>query len=252
MTEESGPQRPIRLVVAGHDIVRAGLKAVLEVEPDLEVVGLAGPGDDVLALVEQVQPDVVLLHPGMPTSSGPDLCARLVELHPALRVLIVSTYAEMDLVRACIAAGAHGYIIKSIDGRELTQAVRDLYRGEISVTSAVAGRFIDQMGALVRVRTRPDDWRSGSTLPAASTDDELPAAPLRGVPRLTGREQQVLARLLDGERVPVIAADLFVSQSTVRNHLSSIFKKVGVHSQAELIHRVRAGRNGSTSAWWTS
>jgi DNA-binding NarL/FixJ family response regulator len=238
-------QRPdpdsIRLVIDDHEIVREGLKAMLNAEPDLEVVGVAGPSDDLLGLVDQTRPDVLLLNPRLPAMSAPDACGQLVERHPWLRILIVSAYAEMDLVRACIAAGAHGYVIKDIDRPELMQAVRDLHHGDFVVSSAVAGRIIDRMRALVRVRTELADWRSVTALFAGTTNEDPPAeTSIRVLSRLTAREREVVVRLMDGERVPGIAADLFLSQSTVRNHLSSIFRKVGVHSQAELIRVLRA------------
>jgi DNA-binding NarL/FixJ family response regulator len=232
---------PIRIVVVDESgIVREGLKAILGAEPDLQVVGVAGSADDLFGLVEQTNPDVVLLNPRLHAMSGLEACARLVERHRRLRVLIVSTHSDLDLVSACIAAGAHGYVIKDIERPQLIQAVRDLHRGEIVVSPGVAGRIIDQMRALVRVRTSLADWRSVNAMFAfRRSDDPRGLPPIPTFSRLTVREQDVLARLMNGERVPWIAADLFVSQSTVRNHLSSIFRKVGVHSQAELIRRLR-------------
>jgi DNA-binding NarL/FixJ family response regulator len=230
----------IRVVVDDHEIARAGLKAILASAPDFEVVGEAGPGDDLLQLVAQTQPDVVLLNPRLHAASGDDVCARLLEQHPELRILVVSTYAAIDLARACIAAGAHGYVLRQIDGLELMQAVRAVHHGQVAVSPAVAGEIIDEMRILVRVRTEPADWQSATARLAPTNDRPVSSASLSALSRLTSREREVLARLLDGERVRSIAADLFVSQSTVRNHLSSIFRKVGVHSQGELIRRLRS------------
>jgi DNA-binding NarL/FixJ family response regulator len=230
----------IRLVVDGHEIVRAGLRAILAAEPDLEVVGETGTDDDPLALVAQTQPDVLLLNPQLRARSGPDVCAQLVEHMPRLRILVVSTYAEIDLVKACIAAGAHGYVIKNVGRAELTEAVRAVHGGDVAVSSTTAARVIDQMRTLVRVRTSRTDWRS-LTLPTLDPDlDPHHTATVSDLSPLTSREREVLDHLLDGERVHTIADALFVSQSTVRNHLSSIFKKVGVHSQAELLRRLRS------------
>jgi two-component system response regulator DevR len=227
----AGPQA-IRVVVHDHEIVRAGLKAILVSAPAFEVVGEAGPADDPLPILASTQPDVVLLNPRIIAGRGEALCAEITDEHPAVRILIVSTYAEIDLVRACIAAGAHGYVLENSDGLELMRAVRAVHRGELAVTPDDAGRILDDMRLRVRVRTRTADWQFAPARP--------PGPRLASLPRLTSREQQVLDRLLDGERVGWIAADLFLSESTVRNHLSSIFKKVGVHSQSELIGRLRA------------
>jgi DNA-binding NarL/FixJ family response regulator len=155
-------------------------------------------------------------------------------------VLLVSTYSEIPVVKAFITAGAHGYVMKDVGRPQLTQAVRELHRGDLTVSSEVAGRVIDEMRVLVRVRTRTADWLPANVASFSRADDDPEgASPVPGLERLTPREQDVLALLLDGHRVSEIAGDLFVSQSTVRDHLSSIFKKVGVSSQAELIRRLR-------------
>lgn len=238
--EESGRRipEPIRVGVADLEILREGFKAIFETEPGFEVVGAAGPTDDVLEFVDQTQPDVLLLNPRPLVTAGPDVCARLVERHPELRVLLVTAYPELDLVRACITAGAHGYVIKEIERPELMRAVRSLHSGDITVPPAVAATIIGETRVSARVRTRRADWWSPSG--ALANDDAAGSAPLTAA-RLTPREQEVLGRLMDGQRVAWIAADLFVSPSTVRDHLSSIFRKVGVHSQAELIRRLRRG-----------
>jgi DNA-binding NarL/FixJ family response regulator len=239
-SEWPGP-RAIRLVVVDdHEIVRAGLTTILASEPDFEVVGEAGLDTDPLPLIAQTQPDVVLLNPRIRAVSGPDLCARLVQHDPHLRILIVSTYSELEVVSGCVASGAHGYVIKNVGRTELTQAVRAVHRGDIAVSPAAAAKIIDQMRALVRVRTSTTDWHS-PTAPSPDPTRQAPrCVPVPSLSRLTLREREVLARLLDGERVHTIADELFVSQSTVRNHLSSIFRKVGVHSQSELLRRLRS------------
>jgi DNA-binding NarL/FixJ family response regulator len=224
--------------VADLEILREGFKAIFETEAGFEIVGIAGPTDDVLAFVEETQPDVLLLNPRPLVTAGPDVCARLVERHPELRVLLVTAYPDLDLVRACITAGAHGYVIKDIGRPELMRAVRSLHGSHITVPPAVAARIIAETRVSARVRTRPADWRSPSG--ASANDDPAGSAP-RTTARLTPREQEVLGRLMDGQRVAWMAADLFVSPSTVRDHLSSIFRKVGVHSQAELIRRLQRG-----------
>jgi DNA-binding NarL/FixJ family response regulator len=219
--------------------VREGLKAILAAQLDFAVVGEAGPADDLPRLVDRAQPDVVLLNPGLPMMSGQDVCAQIIRNHPEIRILIVSTYSEIDLVKACIVAGAHGYVIRDIDGVELMQAVREVHRGDVTVSSATASRLIDQMRRLVRVRTEPTHWNPVISLFADRVhDDPSSRGPAAALAQLTSRERDVLARLLEGERVPAIAAGLFVSQSTVRNHLSAIFRKFGVHSQTELMRRL--------------
>jgi two-component system response regulator DevR len=229
----------IRVVIDGHEIVRDGLRAILTSDPDFEVVGETGPDDDPVALAARTRPDVVLLNPRLRARSGPDVCAQLVRDHPHLRILVMSTYSEIDLVSACLAAGAHGYVIKNVGRVELARSVRAVHRGDIAVSPTAAATIVDQMRAVVRLRTNATDWHS-PTAPFADPATEPSRATLPALSQLTSREREVLARLLDGERVHTIADELFVNPSTVRNHLSSIFKKVGVHSQAALIRLLRS------------
>jgi len=234
----------IRLVIADHGIVREGLRAILDAEPDLAVAGLADPGDDLVEVVERTRPDVIILNPRFAGTGAAGLCARLVADHPRIRVLLVSSSSEIDLVWACIAAGAHGYVFKDIDRPELMRAVREVHRNEIAVSSQFAGEIIDQMRALVRLRTKAADWRPVTVVPDLPTTDGMGHVPVeQRQPWLTPRERQIVARLMDGERAPAIAAELYVSQSTVRNHLSSVFKKFGVASQVELVRRLRPDRS---------
>src|SRR5579859_5778854 len=118
-------------------MVREGLKSILASEADLSVVGEAASADALVPLVEQTQPDVVLLDARLPGVSGPEACSQLTKRYPDLRVLVVSTYSDDDLVREFIEAGAHGYVIKDIERFELTQAVRAVYRGEGAMSPAV-------------------------------------------------------------------------------------------------------------------
>ena len=229
---------PIRVGVADLQVLREGFRAIFETEAGFEIVGVSGLGDDVLEFVEQAQPDVLLLNPRPLVTGGPDICAKLVERHPELRVLLVTAYPELDLVRSCIAAGAHGYVTRDIERHELVRAVRSLQNGDITVPPAIAAAIIGETRVPARVRTRRADWWSPSG--ALAPGDPAGSGPLPAA-RLTPREQEVLDRLMDGQRVAWIADDLFVSSSTVRDHLSAIFRKVGVHSQAELIRRLRRG-----------
>jgi DNA-binding NarL/FixJ family response regulator len=239
--ESETPAQPrIRVVIDGHEIEREGLKAILASEPDFDVVGETGPNDDPVALVAQTQAGVILLNPRLrATSGGPSVCAALVAQRPRLRILVVATYSEIDLIRGCIEAGAHGYVLKTVSRAELTLAVRAVHRGNVAVSSSSAARIIDQMRALVRVRTNRTHWRSLAAPFPVATEGRRGGQPAPILSRLTSREREVVDRLLEGERVQTIAAELFVSQSTIRSHLSSVFTKVGVHSQADLIRRLR-------------
>jgi DNA-binding NarL/FixJ family response regulator len=118
------------------------------------------------------------------------------------------------------------------------EAVREVHGGAVTVSAVIASRLLDQMRRLVRVRTAPAHWSPVTALFGDRSQARSLSAGAVAVPELTSREQDVLARVLDGQRVPSIATELYLSQSTVRNHLSAIYKKFDVHSQAELIRRL--------------
>jgi DNA-binding NarL/FixJ family response regulator len=209
-------QRVIRLlVVDDHEMVREGLRAILAGEPDLKVVGEAGSADNLLELVEQTKPDVVLLDARLPGMSGPEACAQLTQSYPELQVLIVSTYTDDGLVRECIAAGARGYVVKDIDRFELKAAVRSVYRGEGVVSPAVAGKVLDQLRA-------------------------APAPPSTSL--LNDSQLQILKLIAVGYSNREIAARVHLSENTIKSHVQEIFRKLGVRTRVEAA--LRASREG--------
>ena len=132
-------------VVDDHEIVREGLKSILQSEPDFEVVAAAGTADDLSALVDHVLPDVVLLDARLPGISGAEACHRLVASHPDVAVLIVSTYADERLVDECIKAGAKGYVIKDIEQFTLKESIRAVHAGGGVVSPSVAAKVLDRL-----------------------------------------------------------------------------------------------------------
>jgi len=181
----------------------------------MTVVGEASTADDLLPLVEQTKPDVVVLDAQLPGISGPEACAQVTERHPALRVLIVSSYTDDELVRECVAAGAHGYVVKDVDRFELAQSVRAVYSGKGAVSDAVAGKILDQL-RLGRVRSAP--------------------------PELTGTQFRILELISQGYRNREIASHLHLGENTVKSHVQEIFRKLDVRNRAEAA--TRASREG--------
>ena len=197
---------PIRVVLADdHPLVRAGLRATLAAAPDLELVAEAATADEVQHLCRQHQPDVVLLDLAMPGPPPAVTVARRREESPALRVIILTAHDEEAYVRALIALGVAGYVLKDEAPEALVQAIHSVAQGGSWFSSTV-------------IRTLAEPERPS---PAAGA--------------LTARERQLLGLLAQGWHNARIADELHLSEQTVRNYLSRLYAKLGVRSRAEVI-----------------
>jgi DNA-binding NarL/FixJ family response regulator len=209
----------IRIVIVDdHEMLREGLKAILQPEPDFEVVGESGSGDNLLELVERSQPDIVLLDARLPGVSGAEACRRLAETHPEAKVIVVSTFSDDALVDACIDAGAKGYVIKDIERFDLKRSIRDVQRGEAVIDKAVARRVLE---------------RARGTESTATPAD----------PPLNPTQLQILRLVAEGFSNREIAARVHLSENTVKFHLKEIFRKLQVRNRVEAALR-------ATKAGW--
>lgn len=191
----------IRLLLADDQaLVRGALAALLELEPDLDVVAEVGRGDEVAAAAALHRPDVALLDVEMPGLDGISATAALREAAPDTRVLIVTTFGRPGYLRRALQAGASGFVVKDTPARQLADAVRRVHAGL---------RVVDP------------------TLAADSL--------VSGESPLTERETEVLLAARDGASVASIAATLFLSAGTVRNHLSSAIGKTGAENRTEAV-----------------
>ena len=214
----AAPVTPIDIVlVDDHAIVRQGLRAILEREDDLRIVGEAANTAAAIAIVNQVRPQIVLLDLKLSAASdteGLDLCAALVPGHTGLGVLVLTTFLDDHLVLAAIHNGARGYVVKDVDTSALIRAIRDIYRG---------GSAFDAGSAAAMVR----GIHSGS---------------VESDKKLTAREQEVLESLARGLSNVEIGKKLFISDTTVKFHVGNILRKLGVSRRAEAVHL--AGKMG--------
>jgi two-component system NarL family response regulator len=200
----------IRILLADdHGIMRAGLRAILALEDDLEVVGEANDGRALLTLARLARPDVVVMDVGMPELNGIEATRRLRELQPATRVLALSTHSDRQYVLAMLEAGAGGYVVKEAAAEELVRAIRAVERGQTYLCAEVAGGVV-----------------AHAITPTAAPN---PATEL-----LTEREREVLQLVAEGHTTQQIAGRLHIAVKTVEAHRRNIMKALGLHSVADL------------------
>ncbi len=194
------------LLVDDQALVRGALGALLELEGDLEVVGAAGEAETAVALAAELAPDVCLMDIQLPGTDGIAATTRVRAASPATRVLIVTTFARPGYLRAALDAGAAGFVVKDAPAEQLADAVRRVHAGLRVVDPALAE-----------------------------------ASLFEGTNPLTEREQQVLRLAQDGRSVATIAAEVYLSAGTVRNHLSAAIGKTGAENRAQAA-RIAADR----------
>ena len=204
----------VRIVIADdHAIVLAGLRKLLESEPDFSVVGQATSADEAVSLTERLRPDILLLDVAMPGGSGLDALARLALL-PGVRPLILTAGVEEDERARAFKLGARGILLKDAATDLLFDGIRAVMRGECWL------------------------WRRSATLAEAQA---VAARPARNLPSLTPREQDVLRGIVDGCSNREIAVRLGISEDTIKHHVSSLFDKTGASTRVELalfaVHR---------------
>ena len=210
------PSKPIRIVIADdHALVREGTRRLLETHPDLRVVGETDRADEVVDLARSLSPDVVLLDVRLSGQSGIEATRRISASLPRVRVLMVSVCDDADSVRGALAAGAAGYLLKTVSGQELSEAVRTVAAGVTVLDRALSGRL---------------GW------------GQAPAAPKPRGRTLTPRELEVLRLIADGCQNREIASRLEISQRTVERHCDNIFLKMGVGSRTEAVVHAATAR----------
>lgn len=207
----------IRILIADdHSVVREGLRALIGMEPGLELVGEAEDGEGAISLAEALKPDILLLDMVMPGKGGLEVIEAIKPREPRLRILVLTSFSEDEMVFPAIKAGADGYLLKNTPPKALLQAIRDVHTGFPSISPSVAAR-------LMRELQRPPD------LPP--TEEPL-----------TEREADVLRLLAQGFSNGEIAARLVISEGTVRTHVSSILRKLHLANRTQAaLYALREG-----------
>jgi DNA-binding NarL/FixJ family response regulator len=199
-----------RVVIADdHTLVRAGIRSLLDKLPGIEVVGEASDGREVLHLVAEHQPHIVLMDIGMPDMNGLDATRQLRELHPNVRVVVLSIFSDEEYVYQALRAGASGYLLKGASIEELELAIRSAARGETFLSPQVSRPLIDEY-----VR------RTNASRPGEN---------------LSSRQRQVLQLIAEGKTTKQVALDLGISVKTVETHRAQLMDRLNIHDVAGLV-----------------
>lgn len=201
------------LIVDDHALLRQGIKKVIDLESDLAVIGEAADGEEAIKLALQLKPDVVLLDVNMPKKNGLEVTKELRQLAPDVKIVLLTIHDDENYVIEVVKAGATGYLLKDIEPGMLIKAIRSVYSGESFIYPTFARRlFYD-----------------------ASNEKKSEISRARGHDTLTMRELEVLQLIGQGLSNQEMAQRLFLSEKTVKNHLTNIFRKIGVSDRTQAV-----------------
>jgi DNA-binding NarL/FixJ family response regulator len=203
------------LLVDDQSLIRQGLKAMLELEPDLEVVGIADNGETAIEQVEELQPDVVLMDVRMPVMDGRAATRVICKQFPKVKVLVLSTFDDDRYIADSIRAGAKGYLLKDMPSEELAQAIRIIHRGYTQMGPGLMEKLI-------------------SSTVSSHTDKVEPASVQPDLTQLTPREQEVLRAIGLGLTNREIAQQLYISEGTVKTHVTHLLSRLSLKNRAQL------------------
>ena len=201
------------LICDDQALVRGGFRAILGAQPDIEVVAEAENGAEAVALAQRRRPDVILMDIRMPVLDGVEATRRLVDMGSPARILVLTTFDLDEYVHAAIRAGASGFLLKDVTPAKLLEAIRIVAGGDALLAPSVTRRLLERFAA---------------TLPAGDNASHVLA-------QLTGRETEVLRLLAAGLSNAEIASELVVSEATVKTHVSSLLRKLGLRDRVQAV-----------------
>jgi len=223
-------EQKIRVLIADDQrLMREGLRIILEDAPDIDVIGEAENGLIATQMAESRQPDVILMDIRMPIVDGIEATERIrKQVSPAPRILLLTTFDTPELVVEGMRAGASGYLLKDCSAEELSSAVRAVARGQVLLQASSAAQLLAGLQAQAQTQTSPS-LRNMS--PSTSSEVEKLG--------LTARELDVVRLIAQGHSNAEIAAQLFVSDATVKTHINHIFSKLGARDRSQVIVKAR-------------
>jgi DNA-binding NarL/FixJ family response regulator len=198
---------PIRVfLLDDHEVVRRGVREILEAEDDLVVVGEAGTAQEAVGRIPATTPNVAVLDVQLPDGDGIEVCREVRSKHPEIACIMLTSFSDDEAVYASIMAGASGFVLKQVRGNDLVDGIRRVARGESLLDPQVTTRVLE------RLRSRGDD-------------DELAG--------LTDQERKILMLIADGLTNRQIGEELFLAEKTVKNYVSNLLSKLGMHRRTE-------------------
>jgi len=218
------PGHRIRIVLCDdHELVRRGLKSLLHGVPGYEVVGDAGVAEAPVKVVDELDPDVVVMDVRLPARSGIEACRDIRSAHPDTRVLMLTSYADDEALFSSIMAGASGFVLKQVRGADLVGAIREVAAGRSLLDPSVTARVLS--------RIRGDGTPGG------------------GVADLTEQESKILDLVAEGLTNRQIAEKVFLAEKTVKNYVSNILMKLGLSRRAEVAAYMARKRSRQNQSW---
>jgi DNA-binding NarL/FixJ family response regulator len=219
MTSDEKKVRPLRLVIVDdHEVVRQGLSSLLARRPGFQVVAEAGTVAEALAATRRFQPDLVVMDVRLPDGTGIEACREIRSEMPETKVVMLTSFPDEEAVLSAILAGASGYLLKQIRARDLVEALGAVGRGDSLLDPAVTERVLERVRRVAN----------------AGTSDELSS--------LTSQERKILLLVAEGKTNREIAAEVFLSDKTVKNYVSSILSKLNLQRRAQVAAFVAKNR----------
>lgn len=212
------------VIIDDHQLFREGVKRILDFEPSFEVVAEGDDGSEAIQLVEQHQPDVVIMDINMPNINGVEATASLIEKYPESKVIILSIHDDENYVTHALRTGATGYLLKEMDADALVEAVKVVADGGSYLHPRVTHNLVKEYRRLSEDEQGADKYIS-------------PVEIRRPLHLLTRRECEVLQLLADGKSNRGIGEALFISEKTVKNHVSNILQKMNVNDRTQAVDR---------------
>lgn len=209
------------LLADDHALFREGLRSIFEDQDDIEIVGEAEDGLEAVKLVNKLSPDIVLMDINMPVVDGVEATRKILKMHNNIDIIILTMYPQDEHVFQALKAGAKAYLLKDTRSRKLLDAIRSVHRGQAVISPEMTGRLLDEFRRLA---------------------DETTAEPAPKYQSLTDQEKRILTLVAEGASNKDIAANLNLSERTIKNYLSIIFQKLQVNNRTEAA--IRAMRDG--------
>ncbi len=200
------------LLVDDQNLIRQGLKALLELEADLEIIGEAENGEQAIKLSEQLQPDVILMDIRMPIMDGVAATREIQKRCPGIKILVLTTFDDDEYIKAALQNGAMGYLLKDTPSEELAVAIRAVYKGYTQLGPGIVKKLVTQFSTLTSTQS-------------------LPVPP--SLAELTPREKEVLQLIAIGANNREIAQQLYISEGTVKNHVTNILNRLNLRDRTQ-------------------